>query len=268
MAKSKIFIAVLLLFITITFEGCTGNLDEKSQGKVTEITVFAATSLTEALTEIQWEYNKNHNIRILFNFGASGTLQKQIQQEAPCDLYISASEENMDLLEETGYIVASSRKDLVGNTLSLIASKEKSKTITGLESLTESEVGSLSIGTPENVPSGKYARQSLENQGVWNRIQEKLVFGKDVKQVLEYVETGNVDCGLVYQTDAMVMKTGRIICDMPEDSHSPIIYQVALMRGSGQQVPAGDFLEFLLSDYSDRIFEKYGFKTFVNDNTY
>ncbi len=260
MRSRKIFIIALAILIATTLVGCYISRGQKSQDVVAEeILISAATSLREALIEIESEYKKKNKTTITFNFGASGTLQRQIIGGAPCDLFISASKENMDTLEETGLIVPSSRKTLVGNTLTLIASKEKSESVTGIESLSGVEVGSISMGIPETVPSGKYAKESLENQGVWNQIQEKLVFGKDAKQVLDYVDTGNVDCGFVYQTDAMTLKTGRIICNMPQSSYSPILYQVALVKDSKQPVAATAFLEFLLTDFSINIFEKYGF---------
>ena len=261
--KSIIMMALLSLIITMTFIGCysdtEGNVLEQSTDELTEINISAAASLIDAMTEIQSEYEKNSNTVILFNFGGSGTLEKQIEQGAPCDLFISASDENMDTLETKGFIIASSRKDLLGNTLTLIASKENAGKITGVESLIKLEVGSISIGAPEAVPAGEYARQSLEYQGVWEQIRAKLVFGKDVKQVLEYVDSGNVDCGLVYKSDAVTLKTGKIICDMPEESHRPIVYPAALLEDSDQPLAAAEFYEFLLSNYAKSVFEKYGF---------
>lgn len=263
MKKLSLVLALLLVF-AFALTGCGGEkvatTPEKPTDEAVEINVSAAASLTEALTEIQSEYAKKSNGSIVFNFAGSGALQKQIQEGAPCDLFLSASKENMDVLEEAGLVVADTRKDLLGNTLTLIASKEKKDVIKDDTYLNKEDVTSISIGTPDSVPAGKYAQETFEKMGIWQDIQPKLILGKDVKQVLEYVETGNVDCGLVYKSDAKLLKTGVIVCDMPEDSHSPIVYPTALMTEAAQPEAAKAFYEFLQSDYANKVFEKYGFQ--------
>lgn len=259
-------ILVLLITMALLFAGCSGKAKEEKApaakgptDEAVEINISAASSLTDALTEIQKEYSKESNAVLQFNFGASGALQKQIEEGAPCDLFISASKANMDPLEQAGLIVADSRKDILGNTLTLIVSKEKADLIRDCEALTSADAASISIGTPESVPAGKYAQQALQNLGVWDKILDKIVYAKDVKQVLEYVDTGNVDCGLVYKTDALAMKTGVAVMDLPEDSHDPIVYPAALIKDSAQTEAAAKFYDFLQSDYAKSVFEKYGF---------
>ncbi|MDD3168335.1 MAG: molybdate ABC transporter substrate-binding protein [Eubacteriales bacterium] len=260
----KIHLIFILFMISVfALTGCggqteeTGTAPEGSGDEAVEVNISAAASLMDALTEIQTEYAKESNAVLQFNFAGSGALQKQIEEGAPCDLFIAASKANMDGLEEAGLIEEDSRKDLLGNSLALIASAEKADAIKGYETLTDA--ASISIGTPESVPAGKYAQQALENLGIWDRIQSKIVFAKDVKQVLEYVDTGNVDCGLVYKRDTLVMKTGIVVMDMPGDSHDPIVYPAALIRDSAQREAAAGFYEFLQEDYAKGVFEKYGF---------
>lgn len=253
---------VLLIVFAFAFTGCGSEETPVMEGpldEAVEINVSAAASLTDAFTEIQVEYAKNSNTILQFNFAASGTLQKQIQEGAPCDLFISASKAHMDTLEEADLVVADSRKDLLGNALTLIASTEKADLITGTESFISAAVESISMGTPDSSPAGKYAQQTLESLGVWDQIQDKIVFAKDVRQVLEYVDTGNVDCGLVYKSDAVLLKTGKIILDFPEDSHDPIVYLAALMTEATQADASVAFYNFIQSDYAKGIFEKYGF---------
>ena len=165
----------------------------------------------------------------------------------------------MDTLEQAGLIVADSRKDILGNTLTLVAAAEKADLIKGYEDLTSADAASISIGTPDSVPAGKYAQQSLQNLGIWDQSESKVVYAKDVRQVLEYVDTGNVDCGLVYKSDTLAMKTGVVVMDMPEDSHDPIVYPAALIKDSAQSEAAAKFYEFLKTDYAKGVFEKYGF---------
>lgn len=256
---------ILFVFFVFATTGC-GETAEKAApapegptDEAVEINISAAASLTDALTEIQTEYAKESNAILQFNFGASGTLQKQIEEGAPCDLYMSASKANMDALEEAGLTVPDSRKDILGNTLTLVAAAEKKDAVKGYEALTSADVTSISIGTPETVPAGKYAQQALQNLGIWDGLQSKIVLAKDVKQVLEYVDTGNVDCGLVYKTDALAMKTGTTIMDLPEDSHDPIVYPAVLIKDSAQSEAASKFYDFLQTEYAKGVFEKYGF---------
>ncbi|WP_303864553.1 molybdate ABC transporter substrate-binding protein, partial [Alkalibaculum bacchi] len=271
--KKRSIILTLLLVLTLFFAGCnstdTGNdannetnkktAAEESTEKGVTINISAAASLSEALTEIQTEYEKETKDTLQFNFAGSGSLQKQIQEGAPCDLFVSASKAHMDTLEGAGFIDPESRKDILGNTLTLIASKENADVIKGTNSLTSADVESISIGEPETVPAGKYAQQSFESLGFADEIKDKIILAKDVKQVLEYVETGNVDCGLVYKSDAILLETGKIVADIPEDSHDPIVYPAALIKDGEQLEAAADFYEFLQTDYAKGVFEKYGF---------
>lgn len=267
--KKGSLLLILLLAITLTFAGCGGQEKEAAApaaqegptDEAVEVNISAASSLTDALTEIQTEYAKESNAVLLFNFGASGALQKQIEEGAPCDLFLSASKANMDALEQAGLIAADSRKDILGNTLTLVAAKEKADLIKGYEALATADATSIALGTPETVPAGKYAQQALQNLGIWDQIQDKIVFAKDVKQALEYVDTGNADCGLVYKTDAMTLETGVSVMDLPEDSHDPIVYPAALIKDSAQSEAAAKFYDFLQTDYAKGVFEKYGFTT-------
>jgi molybdate transport system substrate-binding protein len=255
----------LFVFLVLAATGCGGTAEKAAPApegptdEAVEINISAAASLTDALTEIQTEYAKESNAVLQFNFGASGALQKQIEEGAPCDLFISASKANMDALEEAGLIVPNSRKDILGNTQTLVAAVEKKDIVKGYETLASADVTSISIGTPETVPAGKYAQQALQNLGVWDGIRSKIVYAKDVKQVLEYVDTGNVDCGLVYKTDALAMKTGVTVMDLPKDSHDSIVYPAALIKDSAQAEAALKFYDFLQTEYAKGVFKKYGF---------
>lgn len=262
-------LVILLTVFLFSAAGCGGKADEEELSQpggasvgAAEINVSAAASLTQTLEEIKTEYVKGNDTGINFNFGGSGALQKQIEEGAPCDLFLSASKANMDALEEAGLLVDGSRKDLLGNSLVLIASAEKGAVVNGYESLADPAVESIAIGTPETVPAGNYARQALQNLSVWDRIQDKIVYAKDVRQVLEYVDSGNSDCGLVYKTDALIMKTGIVVMEMPESSHDPIVYPAALIKDSAQKEAAAEFYEYLQSDYSKTVFEKYGFTVY------
>lgn len=253
-------VALLILMTAFIITGCTTKSAKPSpSGDPIEINISAAASMTEALKEIQVQYESENNHILQFNFGGSGALQKQIEEGAPCDLFISASNSNMDSLEEKGLILTESRKDLLGNELVLIGSKEMKEKLNHSKALPTDDVKSIAIGTPESVPAGKYAKETLTQKELWEKIQSKLILAKDVKQVLEYVETGNSDCGFVYMTDAKLLKTGFIVEEDFSDSHSPILYPAALIKDSPQLEAAQSFYDFLQTDYAKSVFEKYGF---------
>jgi molybdate transport system substrate-binding protein len=266
-------LTALLALLLLGFSACGGNPSgteaeagagteaeaaETGEAAGVELNVSAAASLTDALEEIYAEYQKESADLINFNFAASGTLQKQILEGAPCDFFISASKGHMDGLADESLIVPESRKDLLGNALTLVTAAEKSELVS-VDSLTSADVTSIAIGEPESVPAGSYAKQTLESLGIWEAVTDKLIFAKDVRQVLEYVETGNADCGFVYRSDAALMETGVIVTDLPADSHSPIVYPAALIAGSENEAAAQLFYDYLQSDYAKGVFEKYGF---------
>jgi molybdate transport system substrate-binding protein len=236
----------------------TADAGETESAAGVELNVFAAASLTDALEDIYAEYHKESNDVINLIFEASGTLQKQISEGAPCDLFVSASKKNMDGLADENLIVPESRKDLLGNALTLIAATEKADVVS-VSGLTGAEVESIAIGEPESVPAGDYAKQAMESLGIWEDVQDKLNLAKNVRQVLDYVETGNVDCGFVYSSDAALMETGVIVENLPEDSHNPIVYPAALIAGSANEAAAQAFYDYLQSDYARGVFERYGF---------
>lgn len=255
----RVFIfLIVMLFVVASVTGCGG---EKEQAKTEPVglTVSAAASLTDAMGELKTIYEKQHqDVTLTFNLAASGTLQKQIEEGAPADLFISAGKSQMDALAQKGLIVDSTRKDLLGNELVLIAGNDSK--LTEFNSLTDESVKKISIGTPETVPAGKYAKDTLTTLKLWEQLEPKMVLAKDVRQVLTYVETGNVDAGLVYRTDAVTSNNVKIVAAAPAGSSAPIVYPMALIKSTKQQQAAEAFAAFLTSDDAVKVFEKYGFK--------
>ncbi|MBA4538646.1 molybdate ABC transporter substrate-binding protein [Bacillus aquiflavi] len=259
----KIVISLLLLIVLISLTSCSSTSQEKevSNAPKKEITISAAASLNEVMQEMKNLYEQdNKNIKLLFNFGGSGALQQQISQGAPVDLFISASEDKFNFLKNEGLIADENSKNLVGNELVLITYKDSPKQIKTFEDLTNEEVEKISIGTPESVPAGKYAKQTFGFLNIWNQVESKLVFAKDVRQVLTYVETGNVDAGIVYKTDAATSDNVMIVSTANKESHDPIIYPAGIIENSKHKEEAVEFFTFLQSKEAKDIFIKYGFK--------
>lgn len=255
----KILVVLMAFMLLFGMTACGGAAAEPAEpAEPVTISVSAAASLTDALNEIATEYAKESSDIIEFNFGGSGALRTQIEEGAPCDLFISAAANHMDALDEAGLLVSDSRTDLLANTLTLIAASEKAASVT-LDSLATDAVESIAVGEPETVPAGQYAVQAFGSMGITDAVTPKLIYAKDVRAVLDYVDTGNVDCGFVYKTDALQLTTGVMVADVPSDKHDPIVYPAALTANAAQPEAAAAFFEYIGSDAAKAIFEKYGF---------
>ena len=226
---------------------------------VIALTISAAASVQDAMKAVQTAYQTEEpTVAITYNFGSSGSLAQQIAQGAPTDVFLSASQKWMDDLEEQGQILDGSRQDLLLNSLVLITPQDATA-IADFNDFATDKVAKIAMGEPESVPAGRYAKEALTSVNLFEDLQPKLVFGKDVRQVLAYVETGNVDAGLVYATDAAASDQVQVAATAPADTHSPIIYPVGVAADSANAEAAQAFVDFLFSDAAAVIFEEYGF---------
>jgi molybdate transport system substrate-binding protein len=236
-------------------------LIQPASAQSTNLTISAAISLKDSLEEIKTLYQKKDpKIQITYNFGSSGSLQQQIEQGAPVDIFISAANKQMDALESKNLLLAGTRRNLVTNQLVLIISK-KEKNVNKFSDLTKPDINKIALGEPKSVPAGKYAEEVLKFYKVLDQIKSKIVYAKDVRQVLTYVETENVNAGLVYITDAKTSQKVRIAAIAPKESHSPIVYPLAILKESKNPAAAKAFDQFLKHNQSKTIFKKYGFGT-------
>jgi molybdate transport system substrate-binding protein len=221
--------------------------------------ISAAASLKEVLVEIQPLYQQSQpNVNISYNFGSSGTLQQQIEQGAPTDIFISAAKKQVDTLEQKGLLVTGSRNIIAKNRLVLIVPKN-AVGINSFYSLKDAKVKKIAIGEPRSVPAGQYAQQVLEKLKIWTEVKSKLVFANNVRQVLASVESGNADTGLVYATDAKISNRVKVVVTADEKYHSPIIYPLAVVKRSKNVNAAKEFSQFLSSNQAKAVFKKYGF---------
>ena len=225
----------------------------------TSLLISAAASLKEVLVEIQPLYQQSQpNVNINYNFGSSGTLQQQIEQGAPTDIFISAAKKQVDTLEQKGLLVTGSRNIIARNRLVLIVPKN-AVGINSFYSLKDAKVKKIAIGEPRSVPAGQYAQQVLEKLKIWTEVKSKLVFANNVRQVLASVESGNADTGLVYATDAKISNRVKVVVTADEKYHSPIIYPLAVVKRSKNVNAAKEFSQFLSSNQAKAVFKKYGF---------
>lgn len=225
------------------------------------LTISAAMSLKDALNELGGLYEQRHpGTKITFNYGGSGTLQHQIEQGAPVDMFFSAAVKQMDTLQSEGLLISDTRLDIVGNELVLVVPAGADR-VKGFADLAAPDVKTIALGEPATVPAGMYARQVFEHLGMLAAIEKKIVYAKDVRTVLTYVETGNADAGIVYRTDAHSSTKARMAAAAPAGSHQPIVYPAAVLKDSKSIAAARAFLEFLSSPEARAIFSKYGFTT-------
>lgn len=240
--------------------GCSQtNTTPVSSTEQTELTISAAASLTDAMNAIQPTYEQeNPEVKLTYNLASSGSLQQQIEQGAPVDVFISAAPQQMNALEEKQLLLSGTRQDLLKNDMVLIVPQGEN-TVKSFEDLTTETVEKIAVGEPESVPAGKYAQEVLTSLNLLETVQPKEVYAKDVRQVLTYVESGNVDAGIVYSSDAKISDQVKIVATAPAESHSPIIYPVAVIKDSKNSEVAKDFIQFLSSQQSKAVFEQYGF---------
>ncbi|MNW39940.1 Molybdate-binding periplasmic protein precursor [compost metagenome] len=268
---------VLVISIILLLSGCgtkqqldsnVGSADQNGSSSQTssktaetiELTISAAASLTDALKEIQHSYESTHTgIKLNFNFGGSGALEKQIEQGAPSDLFLSASTKNMKSLVDQQLIDTKKQKTWLTNELVAVIPADGTMNIASVTDLTKKEVKKVAIGIPESVPAGNYAQEALTKAKLWDTLQSKLVQAKDVRQVLQYVETGNADVGFVYKTDALTSQKAKIAFEVNPKTYSPVEYPIGIVKATKHIQEAEDFYAYLQSQESLNIMDKYGF---------
>ncbi|KRE57386.1 molybdate ABC transporter substrate-binding protein [Paenibacillus sp. Soil750] len=225
-----------------------------------ELTISAAASLTDAFKEIQTNYEtKNKQIKLNFNFGASGALQQQIEQGAPADLFFSAATKNMKTLVDKQLIDTAQQKNLLINELVVVVPVDGKVAIQKAEDLTNENIKHVAVGEPQTVPAGSYAKEALTNAKLWDSLQAKLVQGKDVRQVLTYVESGNAEAGFVYKTDALTSKSVKVVFSVDPKSYTPIEYPAGIVKATKHSKETADFYAYLQSKEAQDVFVKFGF---------
>jgi molybdate transport system substrate-binding protein len=230
------------------------------QGWCEDLVVSAAVSLSNAFTELGRDFEREHaGVKVLFNFGASGQLLQQIAHGAPADVFASADEETMDRAQTQQLILPVTRFDFARNRLVLaVPAGTSPPLISSLQDLKRSDVARIALGTPDSVPAGRYARDALELAGLWDTLKPKYIYGQNVRQVLDYVERGEVDAGFVYASDTVVnAKRVRVVTEasLPR----PILYPIAVIASSTRQGLAREFAAFVVSDLGHKTLSRYGF---------
>jgi molybdate transport system substrate-binding protein len=229
-----------------------------AQLRAAQVTVFAAASLTDSLKQIAADYEKTSGDKIVFNFAASGTLARQIEAGAPADIFFAADEAKADALDKKGLLVSGTRKSLLGNVLVLVT-PTGAATIHSPAELTNAAVQHIAIGEVRTVPCGTYAKEYLEKLQLWSAVEPKAVPCESVRGVLAAVESGNVDAGFVYKTDAAISKKVKVTFEVPVADAPRISYPLALLKDAPQPEAARKFIAYLGSDATTTVFKQFGF---------
>jgi molybdate transport system substrate-binding protein len=252
--KKLLSVLLAVLLSTSLFAG--GQKESKPE---LSLNVFAAASLTEALTEIADLYKKTApNVKIYFNFDSSGTLQTQIENGADADLFLSAGQRQMNALSGS-FINDETRKNLLVNKVVLIVPGNSTKGISSFQDVMTAKVSLVALGNA-SVPVGQYSEEIFKYLNGWELISKKASLGSNVKEVLSQVESASVDCGVVYATDAATAKNVKVAAAAPEGSHQPVVYPAAVLKGTKNPDAAQAFLNFLSLPEATAVFAKIGFE--------
>lgn len=255
---------VLLLSATLALGLCLRGVREFRSPVVaqapTTVLIAAAASLQDALQTIQADFEAEHpHIAVQYTFGSSGALQQQIEQGAPVDVFISAGMSQMDALDTKDLLLSGTRTNLLGNRLVLIAPKASTLGLTDFTDLTQAPVEQISVGEFRSVPAGQYTEQVLTSLDILATLQPKLIFANNVRGVLAAVESGNVDAGVVYATDAAGSDHVKVLATADTALHRPILYPLAILSDAASPEEARTFVAYLASDAAKAVFEAYGF---------
>ncbi len=250
MNKSLLFI--LLIIISLLLPACQRKEQEEK-----ELMVGAAASLKNVMERLKDSYEEKEGISLVFTYASSGTLEQQIRQGAPIDIFLSASDSQIKSLSADQYLLENTITELLENQVVLIVPSDSTLNLTGFEDIPRAL--KIAIGDPASVPAGKYAIEVFEYYGLLDEVEKAAVYGKDVTEVLTWVSSGNADAGVVYSTEAVLSDQVTVVAAAPEGSHSRVVYPGAVVKGTKLEEAAKDFLEYLGSEEAKKVFEEYGF---------
>jgi len=249
----------LMVGLMVALASFSMSWTEWAEAAEQELIVSAAASLTNAFQEIGQQFETaNPGVKFVPNFAASGALLQQLEKGAPADVFATADQKTMDQAMEKKLILPETRKDFASNGLVLILPAGSKVPIKSPQDLLAKEVTKVAVGNPDTVPAGRYSQEVLKNEGLWEKLSPKFIPADSVRQVLDYVNRGEVDAGFVYATDAAIAKNKvQVVATLGK--HKPILYPAAVVATTQKKDLAQRFLAFVLSKNGQEILAKYGF---------
>ena len=259
-ARRRAVFLVLLALASVLIPSLGCSVPGRKPAPV-DLTLSAAASLGDVLKQALPGFEQSHpGLRVRLNLGSSGALANQIKQGAPVDVFASAGEPQMDELVKGGQVDGAGVRKLAGNRLVLVVPAQGSGKVSGWNDLQGEAVRHVAMGNPAHVPAGQYAEATLKALGLWEALQPRLVLGEDVRQTLQFVESGEAEAGLVYATDAATSRKVRVAATAPEDAHTPIVYPVAVVGASSHPREAQALLNYLLGPETAKALRAAGFE--------
>jgi molybdate transport system substrate-binding protein len=256
-AKTSISIKWLLVWIMLAMllAGCSrqGATDERRN----EITVAAASDLAPAFEELGQSFERATGIKVVYNFGSTGTLAQQIENGAPVDLFAAANVEFVNVLEQKGLIIPGTKALYARGRITLWTRADAKLRIERLEDLVQPEVVRVGIANPDHAPYGTAAREALQAVGIWEALKDKIVFGENVRMTLQYAEAGEVDVSIVALSLSLQSK-GRWAL-IPEELHRPLEQAVAVIKATPHEQQARQFAAYINSEQGRPVMRKFGF---------
>ena len=237
--------------LLLSFSSCNAKEDQ--------VMVFAAASLVEVLSPIGESFTEQEGVPIRFNFAGSDSLAQQIRRGAKADVYLSAGDQPMDILEAEGLLLDNTRRNILTNQLVLVSRQDSNLNSNLSDIFSSPEILRVAVTDPNLAPAGRYSVTALENTGVWEKIFQKVIFAPNVRATLSYVESGNADIGIVYRTDSTNRNKLKVIFEFPKDSYGPIVYPAAVLEDSTNKEVAFRFIEFLSETKASTEFKAYDF---------
>ena len=246
-----------LLTLVCAVSACKEKSTTTPTGSSQEITVAAASDLMPAFEEIGREFEAAHKTKVVFVFGSTGLLTKQIENGAPMDLFAAANVSYIDQLEQKGLIIPDTKAIYGRGRITLWTSAGSNLRFEGIADLARPEVTRIAIANPDHAPYGLAARQAFETLGIWDRVKPKMVYADNIRQTLQYAETGNVDVAIVALSLSMQSRGRWTI--IPEELHKPIDQALAVIKGTKNEASSRAFATFVNGQQGRAILQKYGF---------
>ncbi len=252
--RQLVILCALVVAFTLSF-ACSHKPPATTSA---QITVAAASDLTPAFEEIGRQFEATHNVKVVFSFGSTGLLTKQIENGAPMDLFAAANVDYIDQLDQKGLIIPDTKAIYARGRITLWTSKDSPLTIEKVSDLTRPEVKRIAIANPDHAPYGMAAREALQSAGIWDTVKPKLVYADNIRQTLQYAETGNVEVAIVALSLSQ-QSNGRWAI-IPEESHKPLNQAMAVIKGTKNEQEARAFGAFVNGTEGRTILAKYGFE--------
>ncbi|MBD0324807.1 MAG: molybdate ABC transporter substrate-binding protein [Pyrinomonadaceae bacterium] len=246
--------SIVCVMLMLLFAGCSRQPPTEQRQ---EITVAAASDLTPAFEEIGRIFEQSTGIKVVYSFGSTGNLARQIENGAPMDVFAAANVEYVDGLLQKGLVIPDTKSLYARGRIAIWMRADSPLQIDKLEDLTSADVKRISIANPEHAPYGLAAREALQSIGIWDKLKDKLVLGENVRMTLQYAETGNVDVAIVALSLSMQSK-GRWVL-VPEELHKPLNQALAVVKSTKHEQQARSFAAFINGPQGRPIMRKYGF---------